>query len=109
MGSAICAKTVKRPEILRFVMTENVVVPVIREDAEVACVGGIPSSVQSAHLELPPAKDKTKGPFVGTVPRITFDAYVVHCACPKSSLLHGGRGPLLLRSVATLKAREQRL
>lgn len=90
MGSVSCAKTVKRPEILRFVMTENVVVPVIRKDAEVACIGGIPSSVQSAHVELPPAKHKTKGPFVGTVPRITFDAYVVHRACPMSSLLQRG-------------------
>src|ERR1700740_963637 len=74
------AKAVERPEILRLVVTEDVEIAVIGAHAEVGRIGGIPLAILFGNLELPPAKYKAQRPFVGSVPRIAFDAHFAHRA-----------------------------
>jgi len=72
------AKTVERPEVLRLVVAQNVVIAVVGKDPEITRVRGVPAVVELLDLELAAAKDETERPLVRSVARITFNVNLAH-------------------------------
>jgi hypothetical protein len=72
------SKTVESPNVLSFVVAEDVEVAVVGTHAKVSGLRGIPLAVEFLHLETPSAQDEPQRPFIGPVPRITFDAHLAH-------------------------------
>lgn len=74
------AETVERPAILRFVVAEDIEIPVIGAHAKVACFGGVPPPIQLVDFKLPSTQDEPHRPLIGSMPRVAFDAHLVHRA-----------------------------
>jgi len=61
-------------------VAQNVEIAVIGADTEIARIRRIPTAVELAHFELPPAEDKPKRSLVSAMPCITLHAHFAHCA-----------------------------
>jgi len=94
------AKTIKSPKVLCLVMPKHIVISIIRENAEVAGRWRVPSPVQLSHFERAPAQYKALGPFVRSVPCVTFDADFSHRASAAHDALNPNRPNLAAGSIS---------
>jgi hypothetical protein len=84
------AKSVKSPGILHFIMAQNIKIAVVCADTKVACGRRIPLAVNLVYLKFAAAKNKPKGPLVGSVSGMALDANFAHRASArqKSAAAH---------------------
>jgi len=61
-------------------VAQDIEIAVIGTDTEIARIRRIPTAVELAHLELPPAEDKAERALVSAMPCITLHAHFAHCA-----------------------------
>jgi hypothetical protein len=71
--SARGAKTVETPEILGFVVTEDVEIAVLGANAKISGARRIPAAVKILDVVGAAAKGETQRTFVGAIACVTFD------------------------------------
>ena len=98
------AKTIQSPKILRFVVTQHVVIAVIGENAKIARLRGVPPAIEFSDYVLVAIEDETERTLVGAVPRIAFDANFAHRASAGRKGLHRRRTSANAHSLAVLTA-----
>jgi hypothetical protein len=72
-------------------VAQDVEITVIGADSEIAGIRRIPSTVELAHLELPPAEYKAERALVSAMPCVTLHAHFAHRATSLSKHLGGFR------------------
>src|ERR1700682_6504482 len=75
-------KGVQAPNILRFVMAQDKVVPVLRANAKIDRARRIPLILNFHDFEGAPAQSKTYGALVGSISGIALDAHFAHRCLP---------------------------
>lgn len=73
-------KSVKRPQILPFVMAQDIEIAVVGTNAEICGIRRVPPAINFIYLKLTATKDETKRALVGAKPRVALDAHFAHLA-----------------------------
>jgi hypothetical protein len=71
-------KAVEGPNILNFMVPEDIEVSIIGADAKISVFRRVPLSVEFLHLEFPASKDESERTFIGTMPCVTFHSNFSH-------------------------------
>ncbi len=71
-------ESVKRPAVLSFIVAKNIVIPIVREHAEIGGSGRVPLAVYFANIKEVIANGEAQRPFVSSVTGVALDVNVVH-------------------------------
>jgi hypothetical protein len=89
------AKTVQSPDVLGFIVTQNVIIAVACAHSEIACGRGVPAAVELVDFELAAAESKPERAFIDAITRIAFDAHFIHGASARRKVSAREAKPLL--------------
>src|SRR6266550_141905 len=84
-GLPLASRTrrVEAPNILRFVVPQYKKIAVLRPDAKIDRLGGIPLVFHFRDFEGAPAQDESCGALVGSITGVALDAHFAHRCLPR--------------------------
>jgi len=73
-------EAIERPDILTFIVAENVIISVVCANPKIAGIGRVPAAIELVDLKFAASENEAKGSFIGAIPGITLNAHLAHNA-----------------------------